>query len=65
MYFIYVATRTDKAKLEDMGYELVKEDLHNHIWAFAAKDDLFFSYDEDEILTRAGISFVASSTLTF
>ena len=63
MHFVYVMSRTDKAKMEDLGYELIKEDANNLVWVFKNKDVISFS-DEDE-MAQAGISFVLSDVLTF
>lgn len=63
MQFVYVMSKEDKDKMEDLGYVLIKEDKNNHIWVFKNKDVATFS-SEDEI-SNAGISFVLSDMLTF
>lgn len=63
MQFVYVMTATDKEKMLQLGYSLLKEDRNNHTWIFAASEDLFFS--ENDPLADAGVRYVLSNTLTF
>lgn len=62
MNFIYVMQENDRDKLIELGYTLVKEDLHNHVWIFNNSSSIFSSEGE---LEKFGIQFVASNILTF
>ena len=63
MHFIYVMNRTDKARLEDLGYEFMKEDTVNKIWVFKNKEVDTFA--QEDALTESGINFILSDMLTF
>lgn len=63
MQFVYVMTATDKEKMLQLGYSILKEDLNNHIWIFSAPEELHFSANDP--LADAGIRYVLSNTLTF
>ena len=63
MKFIYVMSRTDKVKMEDLGYQLIKEDEANMVWVFANIEELTFA--KEDAIGQAGISYVLSDMLTF
>lgn len=64
MHFIYVMSERDKDKMISLGYVLMKEDSRNHVWVFGVKDASTFSANDSEI-SKAGIHFILSNTLTF
>ena len=63
MHFIYVMSEQDKDKMISLGYMMMKEDTRNHIWVFKARDTEKFSSNEE--ISKAGIHFILSNTLTF
>lgn len=63
MRFVYVMTATDKEKMLQLGYSLMKEDRNNNIWIFRVPEELYFSGNDP--LADAGIRYVLSNTLTF
>ena len=63
MRFIYIKSQSDKEKMLELGYTLIKEDTHNGIWVFLNKDVEIFDHDVE--IKKAGIQFTLSSTLTF
>ena len=63
MPFIYVMSEADREKLLKLGYSLLKSDRANRVWIFSAGDGMDFS-SEDQ-LTKAGVRYVLSNTLTF
>lgn len=63
MHFIYVMNEEDKDKMLALGYMMMKEDIRNLIWVFKTKDTETFANDND--MTRSGIHFILSNTLTF
>lgn len=63
MRFIYVKSESDKEKMLKLGYSLMKEDSQNGIWVFLNEDAKTFNHANE--ITKAGIQFVLSSTLTF
>lgn len=63
MRFVYVMSQEDKNKMLSFGFSLLKEDESNHVWVFANLPVMTFD-DEDRLL-NAGISFVLSDMLTF
>lgn len=62
MNFIYVMQESDRDKLIELGYTLIKEDLRNHIWVF---NNLSPTFAFENKLDELGIQFIASNILTF
>lgn len=56
--FIYVTNPKDKAKLESLGYNLLKADRNNSIYIFENKANINFELDDS-------IQYVLSDTLSF
>lgn len=63
MHFIYVMSEQDKDKMIALGYTLMKEDIRNFIWVFQNKDSEKFAINDE--MSKAGIHFIPSNTLTF
>lgn len=63
MNFVYVTSKHDKDKMLALGYVLMKEDSRNKMWVFKNKDTKTF--DGDNEMSKAGIRFALSDTLTF
>ena len=63
MHFAYVMTATDREKMKQLGFTLLKEDKNNKVWVFTIPESLYFSADDR--LSDAGIRYVLSDMLTF
>lgn len=63
MRFIYVMSETDRDKLVELGYFLIREDTRNMVWVFKSKDSMSFSSEHE--LEQANVRFVLSDTLMF
>ena len=61
--FIYVMRQEDRDSLARLGYQMLKESPGNSVWVFWAGDTMTFD-DEDE-LDKAGVSYILSDVLTF
>jgi len=53
----------DKEKMISLGYVLLKEDKRNHIWIFQNINTEKFAGGGE--ISKAGIQFALSDTLTF
>jgi hypothetical protein len=56
-------TSGDKDKMISLGYNLIKGNPKNNIWVFSNKE--YLTFDADDEITNAGISFVLSDVITF
>lgn len=63
MHFVYVMSQEDKEKMLQMGFDLVKSDTNNNIWVFENSGAMTF--DVEDKIANAGVSFVLSDMLTF
>lgn len=63
MHFAYVMTATDREKMLQLGFKLLKEDCGNHIWVFTMPESMVFAAEDR--LAETGIRYVLSNTLTF
>lgn len=61
--FIYVATKEDRDRMLELGYNMLKADERNSVWVFVPIDSsTLYSINT---LTNSGIRFSLSNTLTF
>ena len=63
MHFVYVMSQEDKEKMLQMGFRLVKSDSDNNIWVF--ENQTVMTFDDEDRIANAGVSFILSDMLTF
>lgn len=63
MHFVYVMSQDDKDKMTQMGFKLLRADECHNIWVFENPDTMTF--DAEDKIAAADISFILSDMLTF
>lgn len=63
MQFVYVMNETDKDKMLELGYTLLRKSDKNNVWIFKNSESFTFA-DEDRI-EQACIQYVLSDVLIF
>lgn len=63
MHFVYVMSQNDKDKMTQMGFHLLKADESHNIWIFENPDTMTF--DTEDKIAAAGVSYILSNMLTF